>query len=298
MHVGFPVWCASSRDAGSCEALLTGSSWTGYQISGLNSLQASLSCADSPDNLPRWILGHLTTSCVPLSATQFGILSSMYTIGGLVGALQGGRLADSRGRKRTLVLAAAFLGGGSAWLAVGTSLSLLIVGRLLIGFGCGLSTVVVPVFLHEMSPAHLQGMPSVPDQILQNLVHSHGAIGSVGVLNQLSITIGIVVALALGIPFSKPSEWRLVMVICGGLSLLQLLLAPLVREPSNASETEILREREALLPSDERIGQIPLTMWQTLSAKDQKTRDALRLIAVTQMAQQLSGINAGQLSRR
>jgi SP family facilitated glucose transporter-like MFS transporter 3 len=46
----------------------------------------------------------------------------------------------------------------------------------------------------------------------------------VGILNQVSIVIGVLVAQVLGFFFARPGSWRLVFVIAFGLSVLQFLL--------------------------------------------------------------------------
>ncbi len=48
--------------------------------------------------------------------------------------------------------------------------SMMVIGRIILGIGGGVSTVVVPLYLNEISPSNYRG--------------------AVGVLHQLSITIG------------------------------------------------------------------------------------------------------------
>jgi hypothetical protein len=51
-----------------------------------------------------------------------------------------------------------------------------------------------------------------------------------GMLNQLAISGGLFVAVALGLPLSNPSIWRFVPVVSIGFAALQILLAPLMPE--------------------------------------------------------------------
>jgi MFS family permease len=70
----------------------------------------------------------------------------------------------------------------------------MVIGRILVGFGIGVSSGVVPLYISEVSPTEIRG-----------------ALGSV---NQLSICVGILLALLAGLPLvSNPAWWRSMFVI-------------------------------------------------------------------------------------
>jgi SP family facilitated glucose transporter-like MFS transporter 3 len=64
-----------------------------------------------------------------LKTASFGVLTSIYTLGGLFGSLVAGRVADSRGRRAAVVWAAWAVALGTAFMSLGRSLGPLILGR-------------------------------------------------------------------------------------------------------------------------------------------------------------------------
>ncbi|KAM4119303.1 hypothetical protein ACJW30_03G049100 [Castanea mollissima] len=72
-----------------------------------------------------------------LSTSEYSVFSSIMTIGGMIGAVISGKLADIIGRKY------------GAWL--------LDLGRLSLGFGFGLTCYVAPTYLSEITPKNLRG---------------------------------------------------------------------------------------------------------------------------------------------
>ncbi|KAF0880665.1 GTR5 protein, partial [Crocuta crocuta] len=107
---------------------------------------------------------------------------SMFPFGGFIGSLMVGPLVNKLGRKGTLLfnnifsIVPAILMGCSK---VARSFEMIIVSRLLVGICAGLSSNVVPMYLGELAPKNLRG--------------------ALGVVPQLFITIGILVAQLFGL---------------------------------------------------------------------------------------------------
>lgn len=123
-----------------------------------------------------------------LSDTAQQVVVSSLLIGAVIGVLFGGPLSDRAGRKNTLlgvtvVFTIAALGCGFA-PEVGT----LIVARFVLGLAIGVSSLVVPTYIAEMSPPQRRGV----------LVSLH----------QLMVTVGILVSYLVGYGFSGDGAWR------------------------------------------------------------------------------------------
>lgn len=119
---------------------------------------------------------------IPPVKEQFALGSGMegfFVSSGLLGAVIGsglaGWLADRFGRSRNLLLAAVLLAVSAAGSAWAPSIGLLIFARWIGGIGVGISAMVCPLYISEISPAHLRG----------RLV----------TVFQFAITIGILIAL-------------------------------------------------------------------------------------------------------
>ncbi|KAK2191457.1 hypothetical protein NP493_53g18000 [Ridgeia piscesae] len=106
---------------------------------------------------------------------------SVYLIGGCGGAFCAGWFADAFGRKKSILFCHIF-GVIAAGLFIlcktMTSFEMLILARLIVGFGCGAGTGLVPMYLTEISPINIRG--------------------AMGVLHQLGLTIGILLSQLFG----------------------------------------------------------------------------------------------------
>ncbi|XP_057421125.1 sugar transporter ERD6-like 6 [Lotus japonicus] len=119
-----------------------------------------------------------------LSISRFSLFGSLSNVGAMVGATVSGHLAEYFGRKGSLLVAAVPNIFGWVAISLAKDSSLLFIGRLLEGFGVGIISYVVPVYIAEISPRTMRG--------------------SLGAVNQLSVTIGIMLAYLLGLFFN----WR------------------------------------------------------------------------------------------
>ncbi|XP_028903071.1 proton myo-inositol cotransporter [Ornithorhynchus anatinus] len=72
-------------------------------------------------------------------------------------ALLGGLLAGACGRRSAVLLASALFAAGAALLAAAPGKGTLLAGRLVVGFGVGIASMTVPVYIAEVAPPHLRG---------------------------------------------------------------------------------------------------------------------------------------------
>ncbi|GAA6061240.1 hypothetical protein JCM10212_002699 [Sporobolomyces blumeae] len=143
-----------------------------------------------------------------LSSSAKEILTSATTLGALLAGFTSGILADIMGRKFVIGLADAIFIVGAVMQAVSfghNAYWIMAVGRLIIGFGVGLASLVVPLYIGELSPTSLRG----------RLV----------TLNVVAITFGQVVAYCLNLAFQNvPHGWRYMVGLGAAPPLLQLVL--------------------------------------------------------------------------
>ncbi|OMP02103.1 Sugar/inositol transporter [Corchorus olitorius] len=101
-----------------------------------------------------------------LSVAEYSLFGSILTIGAMVGAIMSGRISDYIGRKWTMGIAEIFCIVG--WLAILFSKAawLLDLGRLLVGYGMGLLSYVVPVYIAEVTPKNIRGGFTAAHQLM------------------------------------------------------------------------------------------------------------------------------------
>ncbi|XP_018451210.2 sugar transporter ERD6 [Raphanus sativus] len=108
------------------------------------------------------------TKDLSLSVAEYSMFGSILTLGGLIGAVFSGKVADVLGRKRTMLFCEAFCLTG--WLAVALAQDALWLdcGRLLLGIGVGLFSYVIPIYIAEIAPKHVRGSFVFANQLMQN----------------------------------------------------------------------------------------------------------------------------------
>uniref|UniRef100_A0A452F6E3 Solute carrier family 2, facilitated glucose transporter member 5 n=1 Tax=Capra hircus TaxID=9925 RepID=A0A452F6E3_CAPHI len=145
----------------------------------------------------------------------WSVTVSMFPFGGFLGSLMVGRLVNNLGRKGTLLfnnifsIVPALLMGFSD---LAKSFEMIIVARVLVGICAGLSSNVVPMYLGELAPKNWRG--------------------ALGVVPQLFITIGILVAQIFGLRSLLANEegWPILLGLTGIPAVLQLLFLPFFPE--------------------------------------------------------------------
>lgn len=79
-----------------------------------------------------------------------GIISSIYAVGGLIGALSISAFANKYGRLKAQLLNNLPLFVGSLLMTTAASTIQIGLGRFLVGVGSGAGAVVVPLYVHEI----------------------------------------------------------------------------------------------------------------------------------------------------
>jgi SP family galactose:H+ symporter-like MFS transporter len=123
-----------------------------------------------------------------LTTFEQELVVSTLLIGAVIGAFAGGFLSNKIGRKKTLFLTVMFFFIGIVTMSDAFGFGTLLTGRFITGLACGIVSMVVPLYIAEMSPAKYRG-----------------ALVS---LNQLMVTFGILLAYIIQYLFAEESEWR------------------------------------------------------------------------------------------
>lgn len=147
-----------------------------------------------------------------VGTTATEIITSWVTLGALLGALVAGVVADRVGRKRTILLAAVLFTAGAVLEAVAPGVPVLVVGRLIVGFGVGVASVAAPLYAAEQAPTRLRG----------RFVSIY----------QLAITIGIFIAYLVDQMLTNGDLWRVMLGVSAVPAVLLLLvMAPMPDTP-------------------------------------------------------------------
>ncbi|WFD02195.1 hypothetical protein MOBT1_000876 [Malassezia obtusa] len=253
----------------------------GFGISELNAIALQFTCREGD-------------RCLRLSDNAFALVTTMFTVGGALSSLLCGSIARRlhMGRRNALQVSAGFSLVGSLLLWASSSLTLLSSARLLQGIGAGIGVVQVPMYLQEISPPSLSG--------------------EIGILNQVAVVTGIFCAQAAGtMVMSSQGAWWHVPEVSALVALLQLVLgavwayespgwlegegAQVAARPGVPTAATIRKQLwghatyEALQPPAAHTEPTPNAQpWQSSPA----FRQGMWIVALTQMAQQFSGVNA------
>ncbi|XP_039032295.1 sugar transporter ESL1-like [Hibiscus syriacus] len=105
-----------------------------------------------------------------LSVPAYSVFGSIMTIGGVVGAILSGKIADLIGRKRTMWFSDVFCTAGWLSIAYAKNALWLDIRRLSIGIGGALISYVIPVYIAEITPKSLWGSFVSSNMIKQKIV--------------------------------------------------------------------------------------------------------------------------------
>ncbi|TIB00639.1 hypothetical protein E3P96_02598 [Wallemia ichthyophaga] len=225
----------------------------GWSVSSIGSVQNAAICQTGDVTRNR-------LECLNISDTSYSFaVGPFFAAGGLVGSLV---ISPYLGNRVgwTNLSRVAFSGFfsliGQVIIAITPFASLLFVGRLLSGISAGVAIVAVPIELERMKDSE--------DSYL-------------GLLTQISIVTGLTVSQALSLALAKPTYWRLMPMIAGLISGIQLLL----HRRYSPLPTEDYEENDEVVPQ--------LSMLDVL--KDREMRPKLIKAVVLLASQQFAAIN-------
>ena len=215
------------------------------------------------------------------------VITSWVTLGAMGGALVAGALADRLGRRVTILLASVLFTLGALVEAFAPGSYVLVLGRLLVGFGVGVASVAAPLYAAEMAPARLRG----------RFVS----------LYQLAITVGIFVAYLVDYVLSHSSGWRLMLGVSAVPAVLLIVAVwPLSDSPRWYVQAGRRPEAERALRKVMATDDVAADLDQIQSAVDEDSAHAVGWATVfaarwrrplvigvsLAVLQQLTGINA------
>ncbi|XP_068962211.1 solute carrier family 2, facilitated glucose transporter member 3 [Petaurus breviceps papuanus] len=230
-----------------------------------------------------------------LLTSLWSLTVAIFSVGGMIGSFSVGLFVNRFGRRNSMLIvnSLALIGGALLGFAkTAKSVEMLILGRLVIGLFCGLSTGLVPIYIGEVSPTNLRG--------------------AFGTLHQLAIVVGILVAQIFGLNFIMGTEslWPLLLGFTVIPTVLQSLGLPLCPESPrflliNKMEEEQARQiLEKLWGTQDVVQDIQEMKLESAKMAQEKKptvldlfrspnyRQPIIIAIMLQLSQQLSGINA------
>ncbi|XP_059907221.1 solute carrier family 2, facilitated glucose transporter member 2 isoform X1 [Gadus macrocephalus] len=140
---------------------------------------------------------------------------AIFSVGGMVSSFLVGFVGDLRGRVKGMLMVNVLAMAGGLLMGLCKMWKphiMVISGRAVMGFYCGLTSGLVPMYIGEIAPKAYRG--------------------ALGTLHQLAIVVGILLSQVIGLDFllGNDSMWPLLLGLSGAPSVLQSLLLPLCPE--------------------------------------------------------------------
>jgi len=199
-----------------------------------------------------------------LSDSSLGLVVASASIGCIPGAFFSGRLADKYGRKKMMIVTSFFFVVAAVGSGIATSLTQLIIYRFIGGIAIGMASALAPIYISEIAPAAFRGR--------------------LGMMQQLAIVIGILLAFISnyiisdsGLSFiTHENEWRYMLGMAVVPSLLFFVLLLFVPE---SPRWLILKNRVAIanhifgkIYNPDEAGKETLRVVNSLQAKEKAVK--------------------------
>lgn len=91
------------------------------------------------------------------SKAYVGTMVAILEVGAFISSLMVGRIGDIIGRRRTILYGSIIFFVGGALQTAATTMTMMMVGRIIAGLGVGSLSTIVPVYQSEISPPHNRG---------------------------------------------------------------------------------------------------------------------------------------------
>jgi SP family galactose:H+ symporter-like MFS transporter len=218
-----------------------------------------------------------------LSDFMVGAVVSAVLLGAAVGAAFGGDLADHVGRRKVIILAAVIFALGAVGTALAPNVLLLLFGRVVVGIAIGVASITAPLYISEVSPSKARG--------------------SLVSLNQLAITIGIVVSYLVDYGLADIQGWRYMFGLAAipavilGLGMLPLPDSPrfLVKHGQLDDARAVLKRIRSKAEVDDELNEIQASLKEQRTGRAEffnpLVKPALIIGISLAIFQQTTGIN-------
>ncbi|KAL1558473.1 sugar transporter ERD6-like 7 [Salvia divinorum] len=103
---------------------------------------------------------------INLSLAEYSLFGSILNVGAIIGAIACGHMSDKVGRKGAMIVSSGFCTMGWLSIYIAEDALLLDIGRLATGYGMGVFSYVVPVFISEIAPKDLRGALTTLHQLM------------------------------------------------------------------------------------------------------------------------------------
>lgn len=235
------------------------------------------------------------------STSMWSIAVAIFCATGPIGATLGGKWADTKGRKTSIMYGAVLYIVGGLLQTLAPGMITVVLGRAVIGAATGVTMSTVPVYLGELAPPTLRG--------------------TIGTMTQFSLVVGIFFADLMAFIFGNDHQWRIMYLFIAVLGACPLFLETylfesprwlLEKDPDSEHARFAIKKLRGFRYDEEVEAEVQHYLGASGGSKKDDDGDAtkepanataelyadksVRLLLVTsllfQIVQQLSGINA------
>merc|ERR1719322_6400 len=221
-----------------------------------------------------------------MNETDESWIGSLVTLGAIVGGLVGSYLMHKFGRKFCAIVSSVPFVAGQLFISYAPNVPMICIGRFVCGLATGIASLIVPVFLSEISPPQLRGL--------------------LGSGNQLSIVFGVFFSYLIG----GVLPWRWFAVVVAVVPTLFAIFCMFIKESPRylyftnnqldaiqslhwlrGDDADCSREIRELEDTFRQSSSTDEVTWKEMIMK-QQYRTPLILSLALMFFQQFSGINA------
>ncbi|XP_040916897.1 solute carrier family 2, facilitated glucose transporter member 2 [Toxotes jaculatrix] len=166
----------------------------------------------------------------PAVVMYWSLSVAIFSVGGMLSSFLVGFVGDLKGRVKGMLMVNILAVAGGLLMGLCRMWKphiMVISGRAIMGFYCGLTSGLVPMYIGEIAPKAYRG--------------------ALGTLHQLAIVIGILISQVLGLDFVLGNDymWPLLLGLSGAPAILQSFLLPLCPESPRYLYILLGKEQEA-----------------------------------------------------